>query len=71
MNINPQRELESRSRLPLPGEVPLKTWVMIQAERLGIGTKAVRRRMKRKQLVPVGRRRINARVIYVTLEGKP
>ena len=55
---------------PLPNEIHLKQWLLEEAERKGISTKAVWYRLNRGKYPDVTVRRVNKRVVFVSVKGK-
>lgn len=50
-------------------EIPLKVWVLDEAERQGVTASAVYNRLARGKYDALPLRRVNARVVYVQVNG--
>lgn len=51
------------------GEIPMKQWVLLKAESLGVTPSTIYRRISRRTIKPNVTRRENARVIFVRAES--
>lgn len=61
-----QREINQRNSRPQPGEIPFKTWLLNEAERLGISYSGVFMRWQRGKYPHIKRRVVNRNAMFVT-----